>query len=124
MLQVLNGNKVTIYFVHGIDLDDCDPIQWQHFDHHHSTVSAVLDDDSFCVIATMLAALSLRYQDFWNGHSYSKATDSTSEALRRGTTFSTFSPECKNCANFSTVSVSTECKNGNYSSVVSSEFEN
>ena len=83
-----------------------------------------MDYDSFCAIATMLAALSLRYQDFWNGHSSSKATVSTTAALRGGTEFFTFSSECKNYANFSTVSVSTECKNGDYSSIVSSECKN
>ena len=76
----------------------------------------------------MLAALSLRYQDFQNGHSYSKATVSPIAALTGGKEFSTIFSECDNCANncadFSTVSVSTECKNGDYPSVVSSECKN
>ena len=123
-LHVLEGNKLYEYSIHWIDLDDCDPIIWQCFYHCHSTISAILDDDSFRALATMLAALSLRYQDFWNGHFYSKATVSTTAALRGDTEFSTLSSECDNYADFSTVSVSTECENGDYSSIVSSECKN
>ena len=47
----------------------------------------------------MLAALSLRYQDFQHDHSYSKVTVSATAALRGGTDFSTFSSECKNWEN-------------------------
>ena len=166
ILQVLDGNEIYIYYVHCIDLNNCDPNKWHYFeqaihvvssnstlcnspghmfancpdvtnsqltyicfqmsisDRHQSTVSAVLDDDSFHAIATMLTALSLRCQDFWKGHSYSKATDSASAALQGGTEFSTFSPEYKNCANFSTISVSTEYKNGDNFYIVSSECKN
>ena len=160
-LQVLDGNELPDYYVHGFGLANCDPRRWHHFeqaihvvsstsalcaspgymsancpdvmasyltciyfqmtirDHQQLTVTFVLDDDSFHAIASMLSALSLRYQNFWNGHSYSKATVSTTAALRGGTEFSKFSSECASCANFSTVSVSTESKNGDYSSIVS-----
>ena len=60
--------------------------------------------------------------------SYSKATVSPTAALRGGKEFSTLSSKSDNCANncinFSTLSVSAECKNGNCASVVSSEYKN
>ena len=102
----------------------CNCFQMSISDHHQSIISTVLDDASLCAIATMLAAPSLGCQDFRKDYSYSKATDSSSAALWGGTEFSTFSPECKNCINFSTISVSTECKNTNNFSIVSSECKN
>ena len=92
--------------------------------HFKMSISAVSDDESLRTIDTMLAALYLKCQDFWKGHSYSKATDSPSAALWGGKEFSTVSTECKNCDNFSTVSVSTECENCDNFSTVSTECKN
>ena len=110
--HVIDNKKLFEISIHWIDFDKCGPIIWKHFHRCHSTVSAILDDDYFRALTMMLAALSLRYQDFWNGHSYSKATVSPPAALRGGTEFSTstISSECDNCADFSIVSVSIEYK--------------
>ena len=96
--------------------------------------SVFLNADYFCAHATMLTALSLWNQVFWNTLFCFKATVSPTAALQGGNEFSVLSSKSdtcvgnfsvlssksdtcidncvENCANFSTISVSTECEHG------------